>query len=157
MHRALEHGGAQLGLPLPREPLHAGRHGDRGSRHERPAGPVRHRMTLLTAALLLLGLAALGGLVLLSFVLRGHHTPKGIALVHGVLAAAGIVVLAVSWLAAGNAPRASLLLFVVAAAGGAIVLIQDLRKGRAPKLLAVGHGLVALAALALLVAFWHAQ
>jgi hypothetical protein len=109
---------------------------------------------MLTTALVLLACAALLGALLLTFVLRSRHTPKGIALLHGALAAAGIVVLIVMWIVSGSTPRGSLALFVVAALGGAVLIIQDLRKGQAPKALALGHGLIALIALALLVAAW---
>ncbi|HSV19166.1 MAG TPA: hypothetical protein VLR71_12195 [Casimicrobiaceae bacterium] len=112
---------------------------------------------MLTVALVLLIAAALAGASLLVLALRGRHTPKGIALLHGVLAAAGIVVLAATWLVVGEAPRLALGLFVIAAAGGAVVLALDLRRGGVPRLLAVGHGLIALAALALLVRFWIAR
>jgi len=109
---------------------------------------------MLLAALILLAVAALLGITLLTFVLRGRHTPKGVALAHGGAAALGIVVLVVYWIVAGTAPRTSLLLFIVAAVGGAVLIILDLRRGRVPKGLAVGHGLIALAGLALLAAFW---
>ena len=109
---------------------------------------------MLTTALVLLAGAALLGALLLTFVLRGRHTPKGIALLHGVLAASGIVVLILLWILSGSTPRGSLALFVVAALGGAVLIVQDLRKGQAPKGLAVGHGLIALIALTLLVAAW---
>jgi hypothetical protein len=112
---------------------------------------------MLTVALVLLATAALVGASLLVLALRGRHTPKGIALLHGVLAAAGIIVLAITWLVVGEAPRLALTLFVIAAGGGAVVLALDLRRGGVPKPLAVGHGLIALAALALLVRFWLAR
>jgi len=112
---------------------------------------------VLTTALVLFVLAALLGATLLSFVLRKRHTPKGIALVHGFLAAAGIVLLVVFWITASDAPRLSLGLFVVAAAGGGVLITLDLRRGQAPAALAVGHGLIALAALALLIGFWLGQ
>ena len=109
---------------------------------------------MLTAALILLSCAALLGALLLSFVLRGRHTPKGVALLHGALAALGIVVLALLWVTTGSAPRASLALFVIAALGGGVLIAQDLRHGQAPKPLALGHGLLALLGLGLLVAAW---
>ena len=109
---------------------------------------------MLLVALLLFAVAALLGLTLLTFVLRSRHTPKGIALAHGTFAALGIVVLVVYWIVAGSAPRTSLLLFVLAAAGGAVLIVLDLRRGQVPKSLALGHGLIALAGLALLVTYW---
>jgi hypothetical protein len=108
---------------------------------------------MLVAALIVLACAALAGAALLAFALRGKHTPKGVALLHGLLAALGIVLLVVYWIVAPSAPRGSTLLFVVAAIGGAVVLFKDLKDGRVPRTLASVHGLIAIIAFALLVGF----
>ena len=112
---------------------------------------------MLIGALVLLAAAALLGITLLTFVLRDRHTPKGVALLHGGFAALGIVALVVYWIVAPTAPRISLALFVLAAAGGAVLIVLDLRRGKVPKALALGHGVIALSALALLAAFWLRQ
>jgi hypothetical protein len=112
---------------------------------------------MLTTALVLFALAALGGAVMLTFAWRERHVPKGIAVVHGALAATAIVLLAIHSLRAPEAPGASLALFVVAAVGGVYVLFRDLRDGRAPKLIATAHGLVAVIAFVLLYLHWSAR
>jgi hypothetical protein len=112
---------------------------------------------MFTVAVILLALAALGGAVLLGFVLRGRHTPKGIALIHGSFAALGVVVLAIASILSPAAPVASLVLFVLAAIGGAVLIVLDLKRRQVPKGLAVGHGGIAIVAFVLLVLFWMRQ
>jgi hypothetical protein len=112
---------------------------------------------MLTAALVLFALAALGGAVLLSFAWRGRHAPKGIALIHGAVAALAIVLLAVHALRSTNPPTLSLALFIVAAAGGGYVLYRDLRQGSVPKAIATVHGLIAITAFVLLYLNWSAR
>ena len=111
---------------------------------------------MLTVTFVVFVVAALGGAVLLTFALRGRHVPKGIALVHGAVAAIGIILLAIYAVRADDAPGASLTLFVVAALGGAYVLYRDLRQGSAPKGIAVAHGTIAIVALVLLYLHWAA-
>ena len=109
---------------------------------------------MLTTTLVLFVVAAAGGALLLSFALRGKHAPKGVALVHGAIAALGIILLAIYALRDGDAPGMSLALFVLAAAGGAYVLYRDLRQGSVPKGPAIAHGAIAIVALVLLVLHW---
>ncbi len=112
---------------------------------------------MLTAAFVLFVIAAIGGAVLLSFAWRGRHAPKGIAVVHGAVAALAIVLLAIYAIMADDAPGTSLALFVVAALGGGFVLYRDLRSGSVPKGLAIAHGGIAIVALVLLYLHWAAR
>jgi uncharacterized SAM-binding protein YcdF (DUF218 family) len=54
---------------------------------------------LLTAAVVIFVLAALGGLTLFSFHLRGRELPKPLILAHGGIAATGFIVLVFAFLA----------------------------------------------------------
>lgn len=107
---------------------------------------------MLYAALGCFAVAALGGVVLLTYVLRGIPTPKGLALGHGALAATGIVLLLVAMATGRMVPPLSLGLFIAAALGGFFMLYRDLRHGHVPKPVALLHGVLAVAAFVLLVA-----
>jgi len=108
---------------------------------------------ILPTAAVAFAVAAVLGFVLLTYVLRGLPTPKGLALVHGAFAAAGIGLLLVRWAGDGPAPMLALGVFVAAAAGGFFLIYRDLVHGRVPKTIAVGHGLVAVTALVLLLVY----
>jgi hypothetical protein len=111
---------------------------------------------MIVSAIVLFSIAALLGVFLLSFVLRGKATPKAIAFTHGPLAAAGLVLLVIYTIQNSPAPVASLLLFAAAAAGGFVLITLDLTRTAVPGWLAVLHGLIALAGLIVLsgFAFW---
>jgi hypothetical protein len=96
-------------------------------------------------------LAAILGMILLSFILKGKETPKGIALGHGLLAATGLVLLIIYTLDEEPAPLESLILFVIAATGGAIVFARDVTNKKIPKWLAIAHGLIAVTGFAFLI------
>jgi hypothetical protein len=111
---------------------------------------------MIISAIVLFSLAALLGIFLLTFVLRGKQTPKAVAFTHGPLAAAGLVLLIIHTFQQRPAPIESLLLFVIAAIGGFVLIALDLTRISVPKGLALLHGSVAVAALVLLLkfAFW---
>lgn len=107
---------------------------------------------MLTLAVVLFALAALGGLTLALMHRQGRDVPVPLALVHGVLAAAGLVVLAWAWLSQGLGGLATLalVLFVVAALGGFYLFAQHLQ-GRTLRLpIILIHGAVAVVAFVLL-------
>ncbi|MFD2245394.1 hypothetical protein [Pontibacter ruber] len=110
-------------------------------------------MATLFIAIEFFALAALLGMYLLTFVLRGKETPKAIVFTHGPLAAVGIILLIVYILKGGPNPWDSLILFVLAALGGAYMLFRDLTGRPIPPLLAVGHGLLAVTGFVLLLVF----
>jgi hypothetical protein len=101
----------------------------------------------------MLSLAAIFGITLLSFVLRGKHTPKGIVVGHGLLALVSLALLIMYSIGPGPDPLESLILLLVAAVGGAILVSRDFSGKSLPKWLAVAHGLIALAGLAFLAVF----
>jgi hypothetical protein len=106
---------------------------------------------MIFTAVCFFALAAIIGMVLLFFVLKGRNTSNTLAITHGLLAAAGLFMLVLY--AFHNRPGAkeSLTLFIVAATGGVIVFIQDVTNRRIPKWLAVLHGLIALSGFVYLI------
>lgn len=109
---------------------------------------------MLTIAIVLFAIAALGGLVMAIGHFRGRTPPKpAIAAVHGVVAAAGLVVLllAVMNIGAGGAPALALVLFLLAALGGFALLGFHLRRKPLPGGLVGAHGLVAVVAFLVLL------
>lgn len=110
-------------------------------------------MNLIYTAIGFFALAALLGLYLLTFVLRGKETPKAIVFTHGPMAAIGVVLLVVYALKGGPNPTESIVLFVLAALGGVYMVIRDLSGKPIPKFLAVGHGLLAVTGFIFLLLF----
>lgn len=108
---------------------------------------------MIVSAVVLFSLAALLGIFLLSFVLRGKQTPKAVTFTHGPLAAIGLVLLVIYAFQHDPAPTGSLLLFIIAAAGGFVLIALDLTRKAVPKWLALAHGLIAVTALILLLRF----
>ena len=77
-------------------------------------------------------LAAVLGMILLSFVLKGKETPKGVVFTHGPLAVIGLVLLII-YTVKNPGPVESIVLFVIAALGGLILVIRDLTNKPIPK------------------------
>ena len=101
---------------------------------------------MLTYALVIFAVAALGGLVLASSVLRGKLAPWAISILHALLGASGLVLLIVSVLQGQAAGRvtAALGLLVLAALGGFYLASLHLRKQVAPKAVVFVHAGVAV-------------
>lgn len=109
----------------------------------------------LALAAALFAIAALGGIAMVGIrIHRGRNPPRGLVLIHGLLAATGVLVLA--W-GGWRHPLPdlgmwALGLFVLAAIGGATLNFGFDRRGRPiPVALAVGHGLIALVAFGCLL------
>jgi hypothetical protein len=107
---------------------------------------------MIYSAIAFFALAAILGMILLSYVLKGKETPKGVVFTHGPLAAIGLVLL-ILYTVDNPGPVESVVLFVIAALGGIILVIRDLTKKPIPKWLAVVHGLVAVAGFIFLLVF----
>jgi hypothetical protein len=107
----------------------------------------------MITALILFGIAAAGGIVLVLMRVANKPLPLPLALVHGALAATGIALLAVSVLGAGGpgGARLALGLFVVAALGGFVLFSFHLRKKALPMGVVMIHALVAIAAFLILL------
>ncbi|WED43998.1 hypothetical protein [Legionella cardiaca] len=107
---------------------------------------------MLLGALLFFALAAILGLYLLSYILTEKNTPKGVAIIHGSIAACGIILLIIySFLY--QSPLASLIIFILAAAGGFLMFFWDIIGKKIPKFLAIGHGSLAILGFVLLLWF----
>ena len=108
---------------------------------------------MIYTAIALFSLAALLGMFLLGFVLKGKETPKAVVFTHGPLAAAGLVLLIIYAIDRSPGPLESIVLFSMAAAGGVVMLYRDITGKGIPKWLAIVHGLLAIAGFAWLLYF----
>jgi hypothetical protein len=108
---------------------------------------------VVTVAIGILSLAAILGLVLLSFVLRKKETPKAVVIGHGLLAVTAVILLIIYSVGPGPGPTESIILFLIAATGGLILVSRDFIGKTIPRWLAVAHGLIAITAFVLLLAF----
>ena len=97
-------------------------------------------------------LAAILGMILLSYVLKEKQTPKRVVFAHGPLAATGLVLLIIYSINQPG-PIESIVLFVIAALGGVLMLVKDLSGKKIPKWLAVFHGLLAVSGFIFLLVF----
>ncbi len=101
---------------------------------------------MLTYALLIFAIAAVGGLLLAASVLRGKLAPWALSVVHAFLGATGLVLLVVVVLqgAAPGRVTAALGLLVVAALGGFYLASLHLRGKIAPRAVVLIHAGVAV-------------
>ncbi|HJT25544.1 MAG TPA: hypothetical protein VJ873_13300 [bacterium] len=108
---------------------------------------------MLTLAVGLFAVAAVGGLTLATLHFKKKNLPLPLALLHGLLGAAGLVVLLVAILHGGTPAKATyaIILFAVAAVGGFYLFSFHLRKKALPSTVVVIHALVAVAAFACLL------
>ena len=110
---------------------------------------------MLQLAVLIFAIAALGGLVLASFVLRGRLAPGALSLLHAALGATGLALTALVLFGGEAAPERTglaLLLLVVAALGGFFLASFHLRQRPGPKPVVLIHAGVAVVGFVLLAA-----
>jgi hypothetical protein len=101
---------------------------------------------MLQVAVVVFAIAALGGLVLASFVLRGRLAPWALSLLHAILGAVGLVLTALV-LFGGSAPEytgLALLLLAIAALGGFFLASYHARKQPGPRPVVLIHAAVAV-------------
>lgn len=110
-------------------------------------------MSLLWVAVIAFGLAALGGLTMLTLRLGDRPLPMPLALLHGAGAATGLACLAVAVLGGGAPPLATYALigFAAGALGGFYLFSIHLRGKVHPVALIVVHGGIAATSFALLL------
>jgi hypothetical protein len=108
---------------------------------------------MLSSAVIVFAIAAVGGLILVVHVLRDRFAPWLVSILHALLGAAGLVLvlLAVVGGAGGSLILAALLTLVVAALGGFFLASFHLRKLLPPKAVVIVHALVAIVGFGLLV------
>ncbi|HTM94321.1 MAG TPA: hypothetical protein VL100_00670 [Croceibacterium sp.] len=108
---------------------------------------------MLQWAVLIFAIAALGGLVLASYVLRGRLAPWPVSLLHAALGATGLVLTLLVVLGSGDVPGntpLALILLLVAALGGFFLASYHLRKVPGPRAVVLVHASVAVIGFVLL-------
>lgn len=110
-------------------------------------------MNSIYAAIVILGLTAILGSYLLSLILRNKSTPKGVTIIHGLLAVVALILLVVYSFYSRPGPWESCIALAVAASGGFILNYRDITGKSVPKWLGLAHGLIALTGFALLIYF----
>lgn len=98
---------------------------------------------MIIASIVCFALAALFGIILLTYVLGNKETPKAIAFIHGGFAATALVLLLIHALTQMDQTLWIAGLFVIVALVGFYMLSRDLTGKMIPKAVAVIHGLVA--------------
>lgn len=116
-------------------------------------------LSMQTAAVLL-GIAALGGLVMAGLRFSGHaYPPAALAMLHGLLAGAALTLLLYAYFTSGLPRYAAVAtgLFVIAALGGVVLnLSYHWHRLALPKWLVATHAVVAVAGYVLLLAaLWN--
>jgi hypothetical protein len=108
---------------------------------------------MLTAALLIFAVAALGGLILATSVLRGRLAPWALSFLHALLGTTGLALLVVVVLQGAASARviAALGLLGIAALGGFYLASIHFRGRIAPKAVVFVHASVALVGFLTLV------
>jgi len=107
---------------------------------------------MLTYAIVCFAVAALGGLILASSVLRGAFAPWGLSLLHAMLGAAGLVlVLLVVMQGAANPVIAALIILAIAAIGGFFLASFHLREQIPPRAIVFVHAVAAVTGFLILV------
>ena len=101
---------------------------------------------MLGYALVIFAIAAVGGLALASFILRGRLAPWSVSLLHAALGAVGLLILLYAAFTIGISKAAliALVILVVAALGGFYLASIHLRDELAPQGVVVIHAGVAV-------------
>lgn len=104
---------------------------------------------MVITAVVLISLAVILGIYLISFVLKKKKPPKGVAIIHGTLAALGILVLLIYAFTTSSHHKHwdSLIIFIIAAIVGIYLFSKDIRHLQIPKWIAVVHGVIGLTGL----------
>lgn len=108
---------------------------------------------MIYIAIAVLSLTAILGLYLLSLLLRNKSTPKGVTIIHGLMAAAALILIIIYSFVNKPSPWESVIALVIAALGGFMLNYRDITGKSVPKWLGIGHGLVAITGFALLIYF----
>jgi hypothetical protein len=109
---------------------------------------------MLSSAVMVFSVAAVGGLILALHVLRDRFAPWLLSMLHALLGATGLVLVLLA--VVGDEGSSSLLLgslltLVVAALGGFFLVSFHVRKRLPPKAVVVLHALLAIVGFGLLV------
>ena len=110
-------------------------------------------MSTIYTAIAVLGMTAILGMYLLSFIFREKETPKGVAMIHGLFAVIGLVLVIVYSFGNTPSPTVSLIIFIIAAMGGLVLIYKDITGQKVPKWLGLVHGVTAVIGFSLLIGF----
>lgn len=111
---------------------------------------------MFVITLIILALAAIGGITMLTYALRRQQPPLWLATIHGILAVIGLIllVIVVTGILRTSTDMTSLIFFLWAVPGGALLLLAfHLRDRLLPRILALGHGGIAIVAFIILLIF----
>jgi hypothetical protein len=114
-------------------------------------------MGMIYASVGLFAVAAMIGIYLLTLVLQKKETPKGVAIIHGLLAATALVLVIIHTVQTGADLVQSIVLFIIAALGGIVLFARDITGKSLPKGLAIAHGLLAVTAFVFLLVYAFAK
>ena len=106
---------------------------------------------MLVYAIIFFAVAALGGLVLASSVLRGKFAPWALSLLHAVLGAAGLILVLKTLMEGEERIFTAFVILVITALGGFYLAFKHLKQQIPPKGLVILHAGAAVAGFALLV------
>ncbi len=95
-------------------------------------------------ALIIFAIAALGGLYMVSKILKGNSAPWAVSLIHAGLGAAGLVLLVFAYLKGEAAVITPLVILVIAALGGFFLASFHLKGKLPPKAIVAVHAGVAV-------------
>ena len=113
---------------------------------------------MLPIAIVLFGIAAIGGVILAYRAFRGPKPPRWLVAAHGILAVLALVAYLTASARGFVGPYATtaLLLFLIAPLGGLVLLWHDLKGRKMPPALILIHGGIAVVAyILLLVAYFQ--
>lgn len=101
---------------------------------------------MLTYAVIVFAIGALGGLLLASYVLRGKLAPWAVSLLHAGLGAIGLLLVIFAAITTGisHAAMTALIILIIAALGGFYLASIHLRGTVAPKAVVFIHAGVAV-------------
>jgi hypothetical protein len=109
---------------------------------------------MIYTSIALFALAALFGLTMLIKWLRKEDAPRGVAYIHGIVAALALVILIMYGVGhPDHFPKISIILFIIAALGGIFMFIRDVMKKPPIIPLAFVHALLAVSGLVTLLMF----
>lgn len=113
---------------------------------------------MITYAIIILAITAIGGLLMATKVLSGRQAPWFLSIVHALLGATGLILLVIAAVESDWSGRlsASLALLVIAALGGFYLASQHFRGNVSPKGIVLIHaGVAAIGFLSLLTVFFN--
>jgi len=109
---------------------------------------------MLTIAVLVFAVGAVGGLILANSVLRGRLASWGLSLLHAALGATGLVLTAIVVLGSTDVAKivpTALIILVVAALAGFFLASYHARKVSPPRGAVIAHAAIAVVGFLLLV------